>query len=98
MGKVAGRVEESKGVGYRYFRNTGFVGLRLGVDLQREVFCLFLFIYGCAGFIASRTFSGRTKQGLLCGCGARASRCAGFSCRAQALGHVWASGVASPGL
>ena len=42
---MAGCPEESKGVGYRYFRNTGFVGLRLSVDLQREVFCSFLFIY-----------------------------------------------------
>ena len=40
---MAGRVEESKGVGYRYFRNTGFVGLRPGVDLQRGF--LFVFIY-----------------------------------------------------
>lgn len=76
-GERAGCVEESKCVGYRCFRNTGFVGWGW-VDVQREVYCLFyLFISGCAGFTAMVDFL-CTKQGCSSSCGARLRR-AGFS-------------------
>ena len=42
----------------------------------------FLFFYFCLcwGFVAARAFSSCRERGLLSSCGARASRCSGFSC------------------
>ena len=46
---------------------------------------LFIFIFGCAGSLLLCT-AGCSEQRLLSSCGARASRCSGLSCGAQALG------------
>ena len=58
-----------------------------------------LLIYGCAGFsLLCKLFSSCGKHGLLCGCGLRASRRSGFSCREWAVGHVGFSSCLSRAL
>ena len=53
------------------------------------VFKILFISFGCAGSsCCTRSFSSCSKQGLLSGCSAWASHCAGFSCcRAWTLGH-----------
>ena len=58
---------------------------------------IYLFIFGCAGFLLLCRLSSCGEQGLLCSCGVCACHCIGLSCEAQAAG-MQASVAAARGL
>ena len=52
--------------------------------------CLYILFFDCTGssLLQGLLFT-CSEQGLLSGCGTRASHCSGFSCAAQAIGFQW---------